>query len=811
MFTRYFSHIRFLVFLFLLCSQGYILAQPPVRELQAVKSTEKIRIDGGLDEAFWENVPYATDFFTYEPTIGEPARFRSRVKVLYDEDALYIGAVLFDPSPDSILKELSQRDQGGVNADLFWVTINPYRDGQNIFRFEVSAANVQTDIKITSGRHDRNWDAVWESQVEITNYGWVVEMRIPYSAIRFPKSEDHVWDLNFWRSVRRTREVTSWNFVDRTKRDPGSQDGVLTGIRNIKAPFRLSLFPYVSSYVENNPIGNTYAYSAGMDLKYGISESFTLDLTLIPDFGQRKSDDEVLNLSPFEVRYGENRQFFTEGTELFTKAGIFYSRRVGSRPGRYSNVSGQLEENEKIIENPDEAQLINATKITGRSANGVGIGFFNAMTKSMYAVIEDEFGNERRYETQPFTNYNMLVYDKVFRKYSNINLINTNLYQPSSGRIGNVTGTSFKIADNNNEFSFFGRAAYSARYDTISDKTSTGFSYDLNLGKISGTWRYEYGLSVMNNTYNPNDMGYLSRNNELSHSFEIGYQVFVPKGRFLNWRTEFSLRHSNLYLPRDLIDTRLRVTGNATFRNYYSIGLRADYRPFGYNDYYEPRVNGKVFSMPSSFEFNAWTSSDYRKKLSFNTSVNIHNRNGQGLYFAITPRIRVSDKLNFNHETRFNWSFAEYGYLTRFNADSIVFGERDKRTITNTLSGSFVFSNKSAITVNLRHYWSFVDYTSDYYLLQNDGSLASFDFIQDDDINFNTFNIDLIYSWNFAPGSFMNFMWKNSIYDRDIGSGVTEYSFLDNLFNTLGLPQTNNFSVKISYYLDYKYLSRNRS
>jgi hypothetical protein len=800
-----------LVFLFLLCSQGYILAQPPVRELQAVKSTEKIRIDGGLDEAFWENVPYATDFFTYEPTIGEPARFRSRVKVLYDEDALYIGAVLFDPSPDSILKELSQRDQGGVNADLFWVTINPYRDGQNIFRFEVSAANVQTDIKITSGRHDRNWDAVWESQVEITNYGWVVEMRIPYSAIRFPKSEDHVWDLNFWRSVRRTREVTSWNFVDRTKRDPGSQDGVLTGIRNIKAPFRLSLFPYVSSYVENNPIGNTYAYSAGMDLKYGISESFTLDLTLIPDFGQRKSDDEVLNLSPFEVRYGENRQFFTEGTELFTKAGIFYSRRVGSRPGRYSNVSGQLEENEKIIENPDEAQLINATKITGRSANGVGIGFFNAMTKSMYAVIEDEFGNERRYETQPFTNYNMLVYDKVFRKYSNINLINTNLYQPSSGRIGNVTGTSFKIADNNNEFSFFGRAAYSARYDTISDKTSTGFSYDLNLGKISGTWRYEYGLSVMNNTYNPNDMGYLSRNNELSHSFEIGYQVFVPKGRFLNWRTEFSLRHSNLYLPRDLIDTRLRVTGNATFRNYYSIGLRADYRPFGYNDYYEPRVNGKVFSMPSSFEFNAWTSSDYRKKLSFNTSVNIHNRNGQGLYFAITPRIRVSDKLNFNHETRFNWSFAEYGYLTRFNADSIVFGERDKRTITNTLSGSFVFSNKSAITVNLRHYWSFVDYTSDYYLLQNDGSLASFDFIQDDDINFNTFNIDLIYSWNFAPGSFMNFMWKNSIYDRDIGSGVTEYSFLDNLFNTLGLPQTNNFSVKISYYLDYKYLSRNRS
>ena len=279
----------------------------------------------------------------------------------------------------------------------------------------------------------------------------------------------------------------------------------------------------------------------------------------------------------------------------------------------------------------------------------------------------------------------------------------------------------------------------------------------------------------------------------------------------MNWRTDFSLRHSNLYFPRDLIDTRLRVTGNATFRNYYSIGLRADYRPFGYNDHYEPRVSGKVFFLPSSYEFNAWMSSDYRKQLSFSTSFNLHNRNGQGLHLGINPRVRVSDKLNFNHEARFNWNFAEFGYFTRFNADSIVFGERDKRTITNTLSGSFVFSNKSAITLNLRHYWSVVDYAGDYYLLQADGSLAPFEFLRDDDINFNTFNIDLIYSWNFAPGSFMNFMWKNSIYDREVGSGITEDSFLNNFFNTLGLPQTNNFSVKISYYLDYKYLSRNRS
>ena len=787
------------------------ISSPETRMLEAVRTAHRIQIDGVLDEESWADAPIAGEFYTYEPTIGEPARFRTRVRVLYDDDNLYIGAVLFDHAPDSVLRELSQRDQGGVNADFFWVTINPYQDGQNVFRFEVSAANVQTDTKITSGRHDKNWDAVWDSEVQITNYGWVVEMTIPFSAIRFPKAEVHEWDINFWRSVRRFREVSSWNFVDRTKRDPGSQDGVLMGLTNIKAPFRLSLFPYVSGFVENNPIGNTYAWSAGMDLKYGISESFTLDLTLVPDFGQRKSDDEVLNLSPFEVRYGEDRQFFTEGTELFTKAGVFYSRRVGGTPGRYSRVASQLNPGERILSNPDEAQLINATKITGRSANGVGLGLFNAMTQRMTAIIEDEFGNEREYETEPFTNYNMLVFDKVFKTYSNINLINTNLYQPSSGKIANVTGTSFKVSDGQNRFSLYGQAAYSARYDTIVKETNQGYFYDLNIGKISGTWQYNYGLRVMNNSYNPNDLGYLSRNNEFSHEMNARYQVFVPRGRFLNWRADLSIRHSQLHQPRELIDTRLRAGLNATFRNYYSFGLRADYRPFGYYDHYEPRVSGRYVIFPHSYEFNLWISSDYRKTISFNSSMNLHNRNGLGIYYALTPRLRISDKLNFSHQIRMSFVNGEMGYFTRFNADSIVFGERDKKTVTNTFSGAYVFSNRSAVTLNLRHYWSTVDYTDEFFLLQESGTLADYNFSREGDISFNTFNIDLIYSWNFAPGSFMSFMWKNSIYDRDVGGDVTSDGFIANFFNTLGLPQTNNFSVKISYYLDYKYLMRNRT
>ncbi|MCK5775666.1 MAG: carbohydrate binding family 9 domain-containing protein, partial [Bacteroidales bacterium] len=297
-------------------------------------------IDGILDEASWQNTTPASNFIMLNPGDGTPEREnqKSLVYILYDNSAIYIGAQMLDNEPDKILKELGQRDDDDKNADLFIFSINPYNDGQQVFNFMVTAAGVQIDTKYADGDEDSNWNAVWDSEVKIDDKGWVVEMKIPYSELRFPEQEEQVWGLNILRKIKRTNEEYTWNYIDKKVGEYTQHYGELHGIKNIKPPVRLSFMPYVSGIAENYDSNSNFRYNGGMDLKYGINESFTLDMTLIPDFSQTAYDEEVLNLSPFEIRYDENRQFFTEGTEMFSKGGLFYSRRIGGVPTKYYEV-----------------------------------------------------------------------------------------------------------------------------------------------------------------------------------------------------------------------------------------------------------------------------------------------------------------------------------------------------------------------------------------------------------------------------------------------------------------------------------------
>ena len=200
------------------------------------------------------------------------------------------------------------------------------------------------------------------------------------------------------RRRQKTNQQTSWNFIDPKVAGFINQEGELSGIKGIKAPVRLSFSPFLSSSLNNYPhnqpgVKNTTStFNGGMDIKYGINQSYTLDMTLVPDFGQVRSDNQVLNLSPFEVRFNENRQFFTEGTELFNKGNLFYSRRIGSNLAYSANISSKVLPGEIIKENQLESKLLNATKISGRSQNGMGIGFFNAVTKRGYATVQNRPG-----------------------------------------------------------------------------------------------------------------------------------------------------------------------------------------------------------------------------------------------------------------------------------------------------------------------------------------------------------------------------------------------------------------------------------
>src|SRR4030095_7443631 len=210
------------------------------------------------------------------------------------------------------------------------------------------------------------------------------------------------WGLNITRRRRKTEQQGTWNPIDINVNGFLTQEGLWTGITNIKPPLRLQFSPYFSTYVNHFPYNKpgventTTSFNGGMDVKYGINQAFTLDVTLIPDFGQVQSDPLVLNLTPFEVKYTENRPFFTEGTELFNKGNLFYSRRIGGTPVRFGDAYGSLGANEYVLKTPLESKLINATKISGRTKGGLGLGFFNAITKPMYATIEDSLSKNKR-------------------------------------------------------------------------------------------------------------------------------------------------------------------------------------------------------------------------------------------------------------------------------------------------------------------------------------------------------------------------------------------------------------------------------
>lgn len=790
------------------------------KSMVAVKVDKAPRIDGLLDDEIWAKSEVAADFIQYSPESGIKSRFITEVRVLYDNDALYIGAMMYDPSPDSIYTELGPRDSDNdLNADRFSIDISPYNDGINGAQFKVSASGVQTDRPPRAGGHGGadSWDAVWESKTSITDDGWVTEMRIPYSALRFPREAVQTWGINFWREVRRNRELSSWTYVDRESGTTFNHLGELTSISDIEPPVRLSLTPYVSGYLQKYDSERPgTSYNGGLDLKYGINESFTLDATLVPDFGQVRSDDQVLNLSPYEVRYNENRPFFMEGIELFEKGGIFYSRRIGSTPRGYSDAYDNLGDNESVTFNRSESSLINATKISGRTSGGLGIGLFNAMTRSMYATVMDSLtGETRQVQTNPFTNYNMVVLDQSMKNNSYISLVNTHVWRDASKDenfyTANVTGTSFRVQNSTRQYSISGQAAISQKYYD-GQKPELGHTVELRGGKTGGQFRAQYSFDLSTDTYDPNDMGYLRRNNDLRNEVELSYNIFKPFWRILTQRASLQYGYSMLYKPGVFTSSSIAFSSNTTFRNYLSLMLRGMYKPMGEDDYYEPRLDGWYFHRPPEMDFMTMVSSNRNRKVSADVRVNYtmmwSDYNQRRYSVSAGPNFKLSDRFSMQYNLQLNKRINDIGYVTSDeDINEVYFGLRDNTTIENRIESSFIFSAESYISLRLRHYWSRADYLDEYYVLNSDGTMEPITFSDNFDYNYNAFNIDLVYIWRFAPGSELSLVWKNSIYS---GSDEIYYDFRENIQDLFRSEKTNSISLKILYYLDYQQLRRRR-
>lgn len=763
--------MRKLLLLLMICPfLGY--AQYLERKNYQIQRTESAPIiDGKMNDAVWNDAAIGTHFSCMMPDNGKHLAhdFRTEWKGAYDNQAIYFIVKMYDPSPDSILKQLSERDDlEKTNTDQVGLWINTYNDGQTDFNFSVSAAGVQGDAKYSTQDVDVNWDMVWDSEVSITKDGWIAEFKIPYSALRFPKAEVQTWGLNIGRHIRRTREWYTWSYLDMSKEYLGNQSGQLEGLKNIEPPLRLSFMPYLSAYASNYEGETNQEFNGGMDLKYGLNESFTLDMTLIPDFGQVGFDNQVLNLTPFEIEYDEKRPFFTEGTELLEKGELFYSRRISDN-------------------------LLNATKITGRNSNNLGIGMLNAVTGANEATGD------------VLSNYNVLAIDQSFNN-SFATFTNTNVQRHNNeGSEANVSGIKMALQDKESDYQFLWKVNQSQV--TENDIQTNGFASTFAVSKISGKFRYTLFQNTESDSYNPNHMGFLYNNNEITNGAEISYRIIKPTKHLVSFNNGLEMMHQQLYAPRKFINLEYFYRQVATFKNYLTWGLFARVNPKETHDYFEARADlDQVFKRSEHYSIRTFISSDYRKKIAIDAGIHgskdpLYNEHTFG--YRLSSRIRFNDKL-----------FAKYIFSTSKKSNNAgysitddnepVFSIRDIEFFTNVLEAQYVMNNKMNAKIKFRHHWEQVENHS-FHGINSDGYLTESSYQGEHDVNFNAWNIDLTYSWWFAPGSELSIVWKNAILTQ--GDKV-ETHYLDNAETLFNNPQENSLSLKLRYYLDYQYLKR---
>lgn len=786
-------YFSFLFFLILINFTSY----GQKKTLQTKLIVENIIIDGINNEEAWKTTPIATDFIMFEPDNGKSITDskKTEVKVLYDNTAIYIFATLHDDQPNKISKELTNRDVFGI-SDHFSVSINGYNDGQQDFRFYVSAAGVQMDCLATEDSEDYTWDAIWNSEVTLTDFGWVVEMRIPYAALRFSKAEKQTWGINFMREIKRDFQKYTWNRVDTKIGAIITQEGILEGIENIKTPTRLFLIPYTSAYYQQNNFGSDKTFKAGLDIKYGINDAFTLDAILVPDFGQTKFDNAILNLEPFEQLFNENRPFFTEATDLFAKGGLFYSRRIGGEP--YTNPETTI--NEEITDYPSTVDLINAVKVSGRTEKALGIGFLNAVTEKTYATIQDTLTNTSRKEViEPLVNYNVLVFDQRFNQNSSVSFVNTNTLRNGNFRDANASALLFDLNTKANTYKLSGDFKYSNINDV---EDYDGFKTALNFAKTSGRHRYLFSAKYLSEDYDINDLGIIFVANYHAFYAETSYRIVNPTKIFNTFKASQNINIEKQNTTGKIQEGWYKIVANSTTLKNHYLEFMLQANPLNRFDFYEPRSYGRYVYKPKSIigygQFYSDETRPFHYELELSTEkFDEENRNIYRVFGGV--KYRFNDRFSLSYNFEYTKMLNDRGWVG-FENDDIIFGERNREIVQHYFTGKYSITNKMTFNLVTRYYWSYSE-NHEYFKLQDDGFLTSnTSYSQNKNRNFNSWNLDFSYSWWFAPGSELSVLYRNYALER---TNVVEKNTQENLNNLFGGNMTNIFSISLRYYIDY--------
>ena len=645
-------------------------AVSPAADIHAVRTPRAPLIDGNLGDEVWAQAAPASGFTQRDPDEGRPATERTEVRFLFDNDALYVAARLYDSRPDLIATRLSRRDNS-PDADLLSVYLDPMHDHLTGAVFRVSASNVQQDAVLYNDTwSDGSWDAVWDSAVGVDDQGWSVEMRIPLSQLRFPQADRHTWGVNVERFIRRNNESAWLHMVPKNDTGLASRMPHLVGLDGIRPKRTLELLPYTAARGEfvtptrtGNPFndGSRAFASAGLDVKYGLTSNLTLNGTVNPDFGQVEVDPAVVNLTAFETFFEEKRPFFLEGAQIFGNFGvggsnsfwgfntsipsIFYSRRIGRTP--------QLGASGEFVDIPTATTILGAAKLTGKTNGGWSIGVLEAVTDRERARTHSGTLSGTA-AVEPFTNYFVARLQRELGRRGGAGFmatavnrrLDTTRFRDSLADQAYVVGTDAHLfLDPGRVWVLTGSAAVSRvsgsaafldrlqrapqRYFQRPDATHvaldpartalTGVSHRLVLNRNSGTWFVNAQLWGSSPGFESNDIGFHGTGDRGGAHAVYYRRDVVPNRVTRNWQF-WVAKWWNWNYAGELQGNGYNAQAGAQFLNYWNVNTNAGWRHRTLDD--RLTRGGPSASAPSLAFWNVNGGTDSRQPFSLSGNVN---------------------------------------------------------------------------------------------------------------------------------------------------------------------------------------------
>ena len=426
-------------------------------------STATIIIDGIMEEAAWGAAAHMSNFVQRNPMLGEAPSEHTEFSVLYDDEYIYVGIVAHDSQPDSILSVLARRDER-TPSDWVNISFDSYDDHRTAFEFWLNPQGVKRDIRrYDDDNMDVNWDAIWEGKAALTPEGWSAEFRIPLRELRFSSAARQDWGMQVYRHISRKNEDNYWTYWSKDEGGWVRHYGRLTDLTNIPRQRQIYISPYsTSQYAASDnyqtalhPNAYNLGQNLGVDLKIGVTNNLTLDVTINPDFGQVEADPAELNLSAFESFFSERRPFFVEGSNIYSfglgvgdgdnsSTTLFYPRRIGRRPhfDGVEGVDGDAIDDASIsyeIDRPNATTILGAAKLTGKTANGWSIGILEAVGHREQASIRYSDRETETYVIEPLTNYLVTRIQRDLNEgRTSLGAIITSVYRDLDGDRGNA-------------------------------------------------------------------------------------------------------------------------------------------------------------------------------------------------------------------------------------------------------------------------------------------------------------------------------------------------------------------------------------